>query len=59
MINTGLIKGGDYMWQNIIYEDGSNPYICKTEAELLKLKKKYGNRMVQLSETSWLVKKGE
>lgn len=28
-------------YNTITFEDGSNPYICKTEAEFEKMKKKY------------------
>lgn len=30
-------------WIMIKFEDGSNPYICKTQAEFNKIKKKYPN----------------
>lgn len=28
-------------WNTIIFNDGSNPYICKTKTELKKMTKKY------------------
>lgn len=28
-------------WQIIIYNDGANPYICKTRAEFNRIKKHY------------------
>ena len=31
-------------WQTIIFEDGSNPYICKTEKEFEKMNGKYNLR---------------
>lgn len=30
-----------YEWQHIEFIDGSNPYICKTEKEFNKMKRKY------------------
>ena len=37
-------------WKHIEYEDGSNPYICKTEEEFLRLKIKYGDKMVKIKD---------
>lgn len=31
----------NYEWQHIEFIDGSNPYICKTEKEFNKMKRKY------------------
>ena len=28
-------------WQKIIFEDGSNPYICESKAEFERIAKKY------------------
>lgn len=28
-------------WQKIIFEDGSNPYICKNKIEFARIAKKY------------------
>ena len=43
-------------WQHIQYEDGSNPYICKTEKEFKRLKRKYGKRLQQIQEGFWIVR---
>ena len=40
-------------WQHIQYENGSNPYICKTESEFNRLKRKYGKRLEPLKEGFW------
>lgn len=29
------------MWKTIVFNDGSNPYICKTEEEFNRVSKKY------------------
>ena len=46
---------GEYV--HIQYEDGSNPYICKTEEEFLRLRVKYGKRMQKIKDGFYLVKK--
>lgn len=28
-------------WQTILFADGSNPYICKTQKEFERIKRKY------------------
>lgn len=43
-------------WKHIVYEDGSNPYICTTEKEFNRIKRKYKDKLVQISETTYLVK---
>lgn len=43
-------------WQHIQYEDGSNPYICKTEKEFNRIKRKYGKRMYHLKENFYVVR---
>lgn len=39
-------------WRNIIFTNGSNPYICKTDKEFDRIKRKY--KLIQISEYSWL-----
>lgn len=34
-------KDNTMKWQIIIYNDGANPYICKTRAEFNRIKKHY------------------
>lgn len=41
-------------WNHIKFEDGSNPYICKTDKELDRMKRKYN--LVQLGGNFWLAK---
>ncbi len=43
-------------WQHIQFADGSNPYICKTEKEFKRLKRKYGNHLQPIKEGFWIVK---
>lgn len=47
----------NFIWQHIQFEDGSNPYICKTEQEFNRMKNKYNLEYVQ--DNLWLVKKYE
>lgn len=44
-------------WVQFKFEDGSNPYVAKTKEEQDKMLKKYDNRLKQLSDTTYLVKK--
>lgn len=46
-------------WYHISYEEDSNPYICKNEKELNKLKRKYGERLVEVKDHFYVVKKEE
>lgn len=41
-------------WNHIQFENGSNPYICKTDKELERMKRKYD--LVQLDGNFWLAK---
>lgn len=43
-------------WQHIQYENGSNPYICTSEKEFKRLKRKYGNRLQLIKERFWIIK---
>ena len=45
-------------WNTIIFNDGSNPYVCKTDREFKKMSKKYKLEYAG-SENFWAVKKGE
>ena len=42
-------------WQHIQYSNGSNPYICKTEAEFERLQNKYGCALEKIKDGFWLV----
>lgn len=44
------------MWTHFKYEDGSNPYIAKTEKEKNKILNKYKNRYVKLKDNFYLIK---
>lgn len=41
-------------WNHIKFEDGSNPYVCKTDKELERMKRKYD--LVQLDGNFLLAK---
>ena len=43
-------------WQHIQYENGGNPYICRTEKEFNRLKHKYGKRLQPLKDGFWIVR---
>ena len=43
-----------FTWQHIEFEDGSNPYICKTEEEFNRMKYKYD--LVEIKKSFWLAK---
>jgi len=42
-------------WVQIEFTSGSNPYIAKTEQELARLQKKYGNKMSKQDDTHYIV----
>jgi len=48
---------GKFEWQLIQFEDGSNPYICKTETEFDRMKNKYNLEYV--NGNTWLAKRFE
>lgn len=41
-----------FEWQHIEFTDGSNPYICITEKEFKRIKRKYN--LKQIKEGFWL-----
>lgn len=43
-------------WQHIQYENGSNPYICTTEKEFNRIKRKYGKRLEKIQDGFWIVR---
>jgi hypothetical protein len=43
-------------WKCVEFENGSNPYICKTESEFNRLKRKYGKRLQPLNGSFYIVK---
>lgn len=45
-------------WQCIQYSDGSNPYICFTEKEFKRLKRKYGEKIKKIKDGFWYVDLG-
>ena len=49
----------EFRWQHIQYEDGSNPYICTTEKEFNRIKRKYGKRLQKIQEGFWYVRDRE
>lgn len=45
-----------FEWQHISYLSGANPYICKTEKEFNRIKRKYGKRLLKsATENFWYV----
>lgn len=47
----------NFTWQHIQFEDGSNPYICKTETEFDRMKNKYN--LEYIADNMWLAKRFE
>lgn len=45
----------EYTWQHISFQNGSNPYICKTSAEFAKMQKKYKKQLVNIKDNMWIV----
>ncbi len=43
-------------WQHVSFQDGSNPYICKTPAEFARIKRKYKQNLVNIRDNFWMVK---
>ena len=43
-------------WKCIEYQDGSNPYICKTDTEFNRIKRKYGKRMYHMKDHFYMVR---
>ena len=44
-------------WIHIEFEDGSNPYICKTEEEFLRMYTKYHDRIEKIKDRFYLIRK--
>ena len=42
----------NFSWQHINFEHGGNPYICTTEKEFKRIKRKYN--LVKIQENFWL-----
>lgn len=42
----------NFTWQHIEFEDGGNPYICMTEKEFNRIKKKYN--LEKIKDGFWL-----
>lgn len=47
----------NFTWQHIEFEHGGNPYICKTEQEFKRLKRKYS--LEKIRDRFWIAKKRE
>ena len=45
------------MWTHFSYEDGSNPYISKTEKETKKIIEKYKDRCQKIKDNFYLIKR--
>lgn len=46
------------MWRTIIFDDGSNPYICKTDKEFDRVSKKYELKKTDTDNFYLATKKG-
>ena len=44
----------NFSWQHIQFEYGGNPYICMTEKEFNRIKRKYN--LVKIKDGFWLAK---
>lgn len=44
----------NFSWQHINFEHGGNPYICTTEKEFKRIKRKYN--LVNIENNFWLAK---
>ena len=46
-----------FKWQHIQFSDGSNPYICKTQKEFDRMRRKY--TLQKINEGFWLAEVGK
>lgn len=44
----------NYEWQHIQFQNGGNPYICKTEKEFARMKRKY--KLEHIEGRFWIAK---
>lgn len=44
----------NFTWQHITFENGSNPYICMTEKEFKRIKRKYN--LEKIENNFWFAK---
>ena len=44
----------NFNWQHIEFESGGNPYICMTEKEFKRIKRKYS--LVKIKDDFWIAK---
>lgn len=47
----------NFTWQHIEFESGGNPYICMTEKEFKRIKRKYN--LVKIQDGFWFAKDKE
>ena len=47
----------NFTWQHISFEHGGNPYICTTEKEFNRIKKKYF--LEKIKDNFWLAKENK
>lgn len=47
----------NFTWQHISFEHGGNPYICTTEKEFNRIKKKYS--LEKIKDNFWLAKENK
>lgn len=58
---VGLERDGmeQFKWQHIMFEDGSNHYVCMNEKAFKWIQKKYKKKLVKIKDGFWLVKNNE
>lgn len=44
----------NFNWQHIKFESGGNPYICMTEKEFKRIKRKYN--LIKIKDNFWIAK---
>lgn len=48
-----------FKWQHIMFEDGSNPYVCMNQKAFKQMEKKHKENLVKIKDVFWLVKNDE
>ena len=48
-----------FKWQHIMFEDGSNPYVCMNQKAFKWMQRRYMWKLVKIKEGFWLIKNDE
>lgn len=48
-----------FEWQHIMFEDGSNPYVCMNQKAFKQMERRYKGKLIKIKEGFWLVKNDE